>query len=346
MKLRWGFVGTGSIAGWMASMMKEADSSTLVAVSSRNMETAREFAAVHDIENAFDSWSDMFASDGIDAIYVATPTSVREEICIAAAKHGKHVLGEKPFASLASLKRIVAACRESGVGFMDGTHFTHHPRTAAIQAAMQDRIGWVWSLDSAFQFDLADHGNIRCNPRLEPLGALGDAGWYNMRAMIEYLPSDVELQSVSAYLRRDAGTGAVISGSGVMLFDDGSTSTWNCGFDSGAVNMDLRLSGAKGVVSVDDFLSNGPGVATIYTYEKGGFSDGTAEDITVESDQASPVLMFEGFATMVDNSDLLERSIRRSERTQALLDAAWNNALENEKKIHVISEPGTSAVSD
>jgi len=332
MNLRWGFVGTGSIAGWMASMIKESDSSTLVAVSSRTMETAREFAAAHDIENAFDSWSDMLASDGIDAIYVATPTSVREQICIAAAQHGKHVLGEKPFASLASLRRIVAACRENDVGFMDGTHFTHHPRTAAIRAAMQDRIGWIWSLDSAFQFDLADHGNIRYNPRLEPLGALGDAGWYNMRAMIEYLPPDVELQSVSAYLRRDAGTGAAISGSGVMLFNDGSTSTWNCGFDSGAVNMDLRLSGAKGVISVDDFLSNGPGAATIYTYEKGGFSGGTSEDITVESDQASPVLMFEGFATMVNNSDLLERSIRRSERTQALLDAIWNNALENEKK--------------
>ena len=312
-------------------MIKEADSSTLVAVSSRKMETAQEFAAAHDIENAFDSWSDMVASDGIDAIYVATPTSVREEICIAAAKHGKHVLGEKPFASLPSLRRIIAACREHGVGFMDGTHFTHHPRTAAIRTAMQDRVGWVWSLDSAFQFNLADRGNIRYNPDLEPLGALGDAGWYNMRAMIEYLPPDVELQSVSAYIRRDAATGAAISGSGVMLFDDGSTSTWNCGFDSGAVNMDLRLSGAKGVVSVDNFLSNGPGASATYTYEKGGFSGGTSEEITVESDKTGPVLMFENFATMLSNTDLLERSIRRSERTQTLLDAVWNNALENEK---------------
>lgn len=331
--LRWGFVGTGSIAGWMASMIKEADSSMLVAVSSRRMEAAKEFAAAHDVENAFDSWAEMIASDDIDAIYVATPTSVREEICIAAAKHGKHVLGEKPFADLSSLKRIVAACREHGVGFMDGTHFTHHPRTSAIRAAMQDRVGWAWSLDSAFQFNLTDRGNIRYNPDLEPLGAIGDAGWYNMRAMVEYLPPDVELQSVSAYLRRDAETGAAIGGSGVMLFGDGSTSTWNCGFDSGAVNMDLRLSGANGVVSLDDFLSNGPGASVSYTHDKGGFGGGTSEEITIESDKTGPALMFEDFAAMVNNDDLLEHSIHRSERTQALLDAAWNKALENEKRV-------------
>jgi predicted dehydrogenase len=329
--LRWGFVGTGSIAGSMATMIREADSSSLVAVSSRRMETARTFAAEHTIANAFDSWSDMIASEEVDAIYVATPTSIREEICIAAAKHGKHVLAEKPFANMPSLQRIVAACRANGVGFMDGTHFTHHPRTAAIRAATQDQIGWVWSLDSTFQFNLADRGNIRYKPKLEPLGAIGDAGWYNMRAMIEYLPPDIELRSVNAYLRRDGETGAAVGGSGVMLFDDGSTSTWNCGFDSGAVKTDLRLSGAKGVVSLDDFISNGPDASASYTCEKGPFSGGSSVETTVESDKTGPALMFEAFASMIGNNDLFEQSVRRSQRTQGLLDGAWNNALMHEK---------------
>lgn len=68
------------------------------------METAKSFAAKHGLDHAFDSWADMIAWDGVDAIYVATPTSVREEICVAAAKAGKHVLGEKPFANLPSLR--------------------------------------------------------------------------------------------------------------------------------------------------------------------------------------------------------------------------------------------------
>lgn len=37
------------------------------------------------------------------------------------------------------------------------------------------------------------------------------------------------------------------------------------------------------------------------------------------------------FVLMVRNPELREASIRTSERTQELLDAAWNNALANEK---------------
>ncbi len=202
--LRWGIVGTGGIANSMAGMIKMADAAEIGAVSSRRLETARAFAETHDVPSAFDSWEEMIGSDTIDAIYVATPTSVREEICVAAAKGGKHVLGEKPFASLPSVRRIAAACRDNGVAFMDGTHFVHHPRTLDIRQRREERLGFVWSVASAFQFNLADRGNIRFNPELEPMGAIGDAGWYNMRAAVEYLPPGVVLDTASAHLRRDA----------------------------------------------------------------------------------------------------------------------------------------------
>jgi predicted dehydrogenase len=139
--LRWGFVGTGGIANSMAPRVKQANHAELAAVSSRKMETAKAFAGKHGIGQAFDSWAELCAWDGVDAIYVATPTSVREEICVAAANGGKHVLGEKPFANLPSLQRITAACRDNGVGFMDGTHFPHHPRTAHIKSAMPESVG-------------------------------------------------------------------------------------------------------------------------------------------------------------------------------------------------------------
>ena len=169
--LRWGIVGTGGIANSMAPRIQDADHAELVAVSSRKMDKANAFAAKHGFDTAFDSWADLLASDSVDAVYVATPTSVREEICVAAARAGKHVLGEKPFANLPSVQRITAACRENGVGFMDGTHFPHHPRTAHIKAVMQDGVGWPWSVASAFQFGLSDTGNIRLNLELEPYGS-------------------------------------------------------------------------------------------------------------------------------------------------------------------------------
>jgi predicted dehydrogenase len=329
--LRWGIVGTGGIANSMAGMIRMADAAATGAVSSRRMETAQAFADDHDVPNAFDSWQEMIDSDLVDAIYVATPTSVREEICIAAARGGKHVLGEKPFASLPSVERITAACRDNDVAFMDGTHFVHHPRTLDIRQHRQERLGFVWSVASAFQFNLEDRGNIRFNPGLEPMGAIGDAGWYNMRAAVEYLPPDVVLDTVSAHLRRDAETGAAISGTGVLEFTDGSTSTWNCGFDSGAVVMDLRITGTEGVINIDDFLGQNRDGSADLLYRKGGWGDSASEEITIPSAKPGAALMFEDMAAAAADPSLRKQWMKATERTQALLDAAWAAALKSEK---------------
>lgn len=331
-RLRWGVVGTGMIANQMAPMIKVGSSGELAAVSSRSMQSAREFAADHDVEFAFDSWQRMISSPQVDAIYIATPTSVREEIAIAAAKNGKHVLAEKPFANLASLQRIAAACRSNGVGFMDGTHFVHHPRTADVRSKLPRLTGQPWSVDSAFQVNLADRGNIRFNPQLEPLGAVGDLGWYNMRAAVEYLSPEASFTSVDAVIRRDEATGAAISGSGIVGFDDGSSTTWNCGFDSGALIIDLRISGKDGVIAMSDFMVNRPDGSAAYTFRKGGFgSDGTTELVEIASAMPGAALMFEDFASMLGSSSLQDASIRASERTQLLLDAVWLKALQNER---------------
>jgi predicted dehydrogenase len=330
--LRWGIVGTGGIANHMASMIKQAANAELAAVASRKLETAKQFAAKHGIPGAFGSWAEMLSSNTVDAIYVATPTAVREEVCLMAAANGKHVLGEKPFANLPSLRRITSACRKKGVGFMDGTHFVHHPRTAQIKTTMREKIGWPWSIDSAFQFGLTDADNIRMDPNLEPYGAIGDAGWYNMRAAVEYTAPDVKVVGVDAYVRRDKKTKAVTTGSGVIAFSDGSTNTWNCGFEAGALNMDLRLSGAGGQFSLEDFVFRpGDGPAE-YVYRKGGLGKGgTSERIAVPSAKPPAALMFENFAAMVGNPDRFEASVAASERTQEWLDAIWNKAMQNER---------------
>lgn len=328
--LRWGFVGTGGIANSMARRIQQADHAQVGAVSSRKMETAEAFADTHKVPRAFDSWAQMCESDDVDAIYVATPTSVREEICIKAAESGKHVLGEKPFANLASVKRITAACRQHGVVFMDGTHFVHHPRTAHIKAVTQEQVGWPWSIASAFQFGLKDKGNIRYNTRLEPYGAIGDAGWYNMKAAVEFSTPGIEIESVEAFLRRDKETGAAISGSGVIVFNDGSTTTFNCGFDSGAGIMDLRITGSKGVIKLDDFLGARPADQPAdYDYLTGW---GETEKVQVPSSKRGAALMFDDVARMVGNTELIEASIRSTETTQQWLDAIWNSALKNEQR--------------
>jgi predicted dehydrogenase len=294
------------------------------------MESAQEFATQHGAGRAFDAWQEMIAWEGVDAIYIATPTAVREEIAVAAANAGKHVLGEKPFANLPSLQRITAACRANGVGFMDGTHFPHEPRTFHIKRRMQEDIGWPWSVASAFQFGLDDTSNIRLQPDLEPYGAIGDAGWYNMRAAVEYTAPGIEITAAEAFLRRHPETKAVVAGSGVIQFDDGSTTTFNCGFESGAGVQDLRISGTKAVIKLDDFLrSRRDDHGGAYEYRSGWVS---REEVVVPAAKRGATLMFEDFAAMVGDPQLREASVRASERTQAWLDAFWESALANEAR--------------
>lgn len=329
-RIRWGIVGTGSIANNMADVIARAPSAQLAAVASRQKSSAEAFAAAHGAGRAFDSYAAMFAWEGIDAVYLAAPTGLREAMAVAAASAGKHVLVEKPFVSVASLQRIIDACKNNGVRFMDGTHFGHHPRTAAIREALEDTIGTPWSLTSTFQFGLKDPGNIRYDHTLEPMGAVGDVGWYNMRAIVEYMPPDLGIRALTTYLRRAPIHDAVIRGSGVIHFENGATCTWNCGYDAGAAFTDLRLTGQDGVITVDDFPRNDADGSAVYRIHRGGFEDTVVESVRVPSPHTSRAWMFEDFAAMTTNAALSERSIDDSLRTQRLLDAVWQNGLENE----------------
>ncbi len=321
--LRWGIVGTGGIANRMAPMLQQATLADTAAVSSRRMSSAKEFAAAHGVPATFDDWGRMLASDAIDAVYVATPTSVREEISIAAARNGKHVLAEKPFASAESVRRIASACREHDVAFMDGTHFVHHPRTATIRDYALNRLGRPIVLDTTFQFRLDDPTNIRLRPDLEPMGAIGDAGWYNMRAITEFLPPDIALRDVTVYARRHPETGAVSSAVGMLRFDHDAVSSFNCGFESGALTMDLRLTGPDGAVYADDFVLPPPGESH-FRYRKGGL--GSTEQLSEAAPQPAAAAMFDDFAHAAADDSLREQWMLASERTQHLLDAVWQAA--------------------
>ena len=291
----------------------------LCAVTSRRLETAQAFADEHGAERAFDNVNDMIAWDGIDAVYIAIPTSLREDVAVAAATAGKHVLVEKPFVSLESLKRITAACSDNGVAFMDATHFVHHPRYAVIQKDIDDTVGQPRSLKTRFEIGLNDPENIRYNPALEPLGAPGDLGWYSMRATVEYLVPGVSLTSAQTRLERDAETRAIIAAEGSLTFDDESVSNWQCRFDASSVDISAELTGPLGVLRMNNFIGENEDHTAEYSV---GDSSSDERQVRIASERSGPALMFEEFAMAVADASLRKHWMRSSERTQALLDAA------------------------
>ena len=74
-KVRFGIVGTGTIAHRFAEAIKNTEGAELVAVASRTKENADKFAEEFDIPVLFDSYEKMAESDVIDAAYIAVPHS-------------------------------------------------------------------------------------------------------------------------------------------------------------------------------------------------------------------------------------------------------------------------------
>jgi len=328
---RIGIVGCGFIAGVIARAIAESETSLLSAVASRRRETAEAFAAGHGHPRVFDTWEELVASDAIDGVYVATPTHVRETVAVAAAQHGKHVLGDKPFFNLASLRRITAACREAGVAFLDATHFSHHPRTTQIKQELTRRIGPIEAVQSTFFFPNADRNNIRFDASKEPTGAIGDMAWYSMRAAAEYLPEKAEPVQVSAVGTRDPVTQTLVRSAGCILFSDGTTTTWDAGFTVGSLIMDLSLFGRTGSIHMDDFVLDwaggmagaNPAHPVGFTQRNGPAMPGQFESVPTPSPKRQAVRMIEHWARLASDphGDAMRESIRISERTQSLVDA-------------------------
>lgn len=190
--LRIGILSTADIALALLEAIKAVPSAKCTAVSSRSVEKARKRAEEWGIENVMTN-EELVKSDLVDAIYVPIPTEVAGEWAVHAARSGKHLLVEKAFKNAETVQSILDACKESGVFFLDGTHFVHSSRTKQARKLILDgRIGAVRSIYAPFHVPIANLAkDVRGNPELEPYGVLGDVGWYSARAAVSLLGTNL-----------------------------------------------------------------------------------------------------------------------------------------------------------
>lgn len=329
-----GIVGTGMIAGVIADALAKSKHAKLVAVSSRRLETAQKFVEKRNGVAAVQGHAALFAHPDVQAVYIATPTLAKEEIALAAFAANKHVLLDKPFVDHASIVRLSEIAAQKKLLLMDATHFVHHPRTAAIKSATAEKIGLPKSLHTAFYFPLTDRNNIRFDVEQEPTGALGDMAWYSMRAVVEYLRPEGPITHAVLVPERDPETKAIVRAEGLIAFAGGEVSTFDVGYTSGAVLMDLQLLGTSGVIELDDFVldwanswafETNPKNVTGYTYRSGMAT--RSEMIFVPTPSATPqqVIMVDNFADIATSGNELKmrEHAAASIRTQEYLDALW-----------------------
>ncbi|PFG18313.1 putative dehydrogenase [Propionicimonas paludicola] len=151
--LRWGILAPGWIASAFATAVRTHTSQQLVAVGSRSLERARDFADRYGIARAYGSYEELVADPQVDAIYVASPHSEHAAQSLLAIQAGKHVLVEKAFTRNAHEARtVVDAARRHGVGLMEAMWTRFLPRIDIVRQLLED--GVLGELELL----VADHG--------------------------------------------------------------------------------------------------------------------------------------------------------------------------------------------
>ncbi len=184
--VRYGVLSTAQIALTRHLPAAQAlDNSAIVAISSRDQARAEECAAAHGIAKAYGSYQALLDDPDIDAIINPLPNSMHCEWTIKAAKAGKHVLCEKPFAmTVGEARWMIDAAQTSGVLLAEAfTHRLNPQLQCARRLVQQGEIGEVKLARAELTFALRDwEGDVRTRADLGG-GALSDAGCYCVSAI-------------------------------------------------------------------------------------------------------------------------------------------------------------------
>jgi predicted dehydrogenase len=179
-EIRWGIVGPGRIAEQVVKDFAVVDGARGVAVASRSLDRARDFAGRHGIDRAHGSYADLLADPGVDVVYVATPHPQHSSIALAALRAGKALLVEKAFtATVAGAREVVELSRETGVFAMEAMWTRFQPAVVRLRELIAEgAIGEVRSV----QADLGVQRDFDPTDRLFAKelggGALLDLGVY------------------------------------------------------------------------------------------------------------------------------------------------------------------------
>jgi predicted dehydrogenase len=131
---------------------------------------------------SYDRLDELLASNVVDAVYIAVPNDLHAELTVVAARHGVHVLCEKPMAPTeAECMQMIRACEQRHVKLMIAyrLHF-EAANLVAVEIARGGEIGEPRLFSSVFSMQVRG-GNVRTQPR-RGAGPLYDIGTYCLNA--------------------------------------------------------------------------------------------------------------------------------------------------------------------
>ncbi len=281
-KVNWGILSTASIGKkQLIPAIERSINAEAAAIASRG-DKAKRAAEELGINKSYTSYGQLLDDPEIDAVYIPLPNSLHKQWVIEAAKHGKHVLCEKPAAlNETELQEMLAVCKDHGVKFMEAFMYQFHPLHEKVRDLIREgEIGEISLIRASFSFLLQnDPQNIRLNKELGG-GAIYDVGCYCLHSIREILQEE----PTQVYAHAKQNTAHVdTTVAGTLSFASGVEAVFDCSFDQLPVN-GYEVVGSTGKIEVQnayrpDKNSDGAGLLRVTK------SDGETVEMRVEGDQ-------------------------------------------------------------
>ena len=139
--LGWGILGPGRIASVFSQSLAAHTRQRIVAVGSRSINTALNFAKRFDGCDAVGSYEEIVKHPAVDIVYVSTPHSFHHQCVMLALEAGKHVLVEKPFAINAhQAKQMTQTAQQKGLFLMEAMWPRFLPAFDSIRQILNEGI--------------------------------------------------------------------------------------------------------------------------------------------------------------------------------------------------------------
>jgi predicted dehydrogenase len=246
-EIRWGVVGPGRIAEKVVEDFAVVDGARAVAVASRSLDRARDFAGRHGIDRAHGSYAAILADPDVDVLYVATPHPQHHAIALGALRAGKALLVEKAFtATVAGAQEVAAVSEQTGVFAMEAMWTRFQPAVVRLRELVADgAIGEVRSVQADLgvqrEFDPTD----RLFARELGGGALLDLGVYVV-SFAQMLLGDPDTVTATGSLFE---TGVDAEASVLLGYADGRSAALMCSLRN-ALPGQARVFGTTGWIDV------------------------------------------------------------------------------------------------
>jgi predicted dehydrogenase len=151
----------------------------------------------------YEDYASLLMGGDIDAVYITLPNHLHCEYAVTAARHGVHVLCEKPMAVTEDeCELMMRTAEDHGVQLMVAYRLHFEPaHLEAISIVRSGEIGRPRFVTSTFSLDV-EEGNIRLMPVEKGGGPVYDLGVYCINAA-RYLLRDEPIEVVAQQVSRD-----------------------------------------------------------------------------------------------------------------------------------------------